>query len=254
MSPTVAEVSLLPGTGAWFTGRGATNGSPPAVGEPGNLAHTRPHVPVELARARRAACAAMGLRADELHLMRQVHGARVGIVGPEMPPGTEIRGVDVLATAEPGRALAVQVADCVPVLLASDAGPVGAVHAGRRGVVAGVLEAALQALRRLGAPPSSLHAAVGPAIGGCCYEVPAGVRDRVLAVHPAAAATTTWGAPALDLPAGVAARLRAAGVARILPPAGCTACDPAGRWFSHRRDRHAGRQLGVVVRHGKAAA
>lgn len=255
MNPTVTEVPLLPGVGAWFTGR--PDAPAARVGAPGNLSHRRPHLPAELAAARRSVCARMGVPPDALHLMRQVHGARVGVVSARVPPGTELREVDALATAESGRPLAVQVADCVPLLLASDAGPVAAVHVGRRGLRAGIVGAALEALRRLGAPAGSLHAAIGPAIGGCCYEVPRELQEDVLSAHPAAAATTTWGTPSLDLPRAVAARLARAGVARVLPPPGCTRCDPSRRWFSHRRDRHAGRQLGVIVRTravGEAAA
>lgn len=240
--PAVEAVTLLPDVGAWFTGR------------PGNLSHLRPHVPAELARARSAACAAMGLEPGALHLMRQVHGARVGVVDATVASGAELRGVDALVTAEGGRALAVQVADCVPLLLASEAGPVAAVHIGRRGLVAGIVTAALGALRRLDAPPASLHAALGPAIGGCCYEVPGDLRARVAASHPAAAATTAWGTPALDLPAAVTASLHPAGVTRVLPPPGCTRCDPRQRWFSHRADPDTGRQLGVIVRLREGAA
>lgn len=244
MSGSVEPVTLVPGVGAWFTGRAA-----------GNLSHHRPHLPSRLARSRSVVAAAMGLSTEDLHWMRQVHGAGVGVVDATTPPGAELPDVDALVTSEPGRALAVQVADCVPVLLASTAGPVAAVHAGRRGLVAGVVEATLAGLSSLGAPPDTLRAVVGPAIGGCCYEVPAVMRDAVGARYPRAAATTTWGTPALDLPGAVTTLLRDRGVEVVAPAQpgahpgfGCTRCDPAGRWFSHRVDPASGRQLGVVVR------
>lgn len=248
MRPHVDEVALLPGAGAWFTGRARTPGGDPAAGRAGNLSHRRPHLPTDLARARRVTLGAMGLRPDDLHLMQQVHGATVATVSARTPRGAELRGVDGLVTAETGRALGVQVADCVPLLLASDAGPVAAVHVGRRGLMAGVVAGVLQEMGRAGAPPSSIHAAIGPAIGGCCYEVPADLRAVVSRRHPVAAATTTWGTPSLDIAAAVCARLDAAGVARTVGPPGCTRCDADGRWFSHRHDPGAGRQLGVVVR------
>jgi YfiH family protein len=187
----------------------------------------------------------MGLDPDSLHLMRQCHGAAVGLVDERTPSGAELRDVDVLVTAEPGRPLAVAVADCVPLLLA---GPnaVAAVHAGRLGVIADAPGAALEALDALGDVPSSLVAAIGPAIRGCCYEVPAQLQAEVVADHPAAEATTTWGTPSLDLPAAVRERLGVAGVAHVEDLGACTRCDP--RWFSHRRDPDAGRQLAVVVR------
>jgi YfiH family protein len=182
-----------------------------------------------------------------LHLMQQVHGAAVGHVTATTTESAELREVDALVTSEPGRALAVQVADCVPVLLASTAGPVAAVHAGRRGVEAGVIGSALDAL---GVEPGTVHAAIGPAIGGCCYEVPLELHDTIVTEHPAARATTTWGSPSLDLPVAVLAVLDERGVAAISPSPGCTRCDPEQRWFSHRADPTAGRQLGIVVRRG----
>lgn len=246
MRSLLEEVSLLPGVGAWFTGRAA-----------GNLSHRRPHLPARLARSRSEVSRAMGIRPDALHTMRQVHGSTVATVDASTPWGAELPGVDALVTAQPGRALAVQVADCVPLLIASTEGPVAAVHAGRRGVQSGVVEAVLEALDALGAPPETLRAAIGPAIRGCCYELPDELRDVIAARHPQAAAATTWGTPSLDLPAAVTVSLSTAG-ASVLERGeerfGCTRCDQYGRWFSHRADPRAGRQLGVVVRWSDAAS
>ncbi len=96
----------------------------------------------------------------------------------------------------------------------------------------------------LGADGLRVRAVVGPAICGRCYEVPHALRAEVGAVVPEAAATTSWGTPSLDLPAGVLAQLEAAGVAaRALPV--CTREDP--RLFSHRRDGLTGRFAGVIA-------
>jgi polyphenol oxidase len=232
----VDQVGLAPGVDAWFTGRPG-----------GNLAHRRPHLPSALGRARRRLAATIGVDTDQLHLMRQVHGAAVGVVDETTPPGAELRDVDVLVTELADRALVVQVADCVPLLLGADDGPIAAVHAGRVGIAAGVVDAALDALAARGA--GHVRAALGPAIGACCYEVPAEMRDAFVAEHPAAAAETTEATPALDLPAAVRTVLEHAGVAVVADTPGCTACAP-DRWFSHRRDPGAGRQVGVVVRRG----
>lgn len=232
MTTSLRPVDLLPGVGAWFTDAAV-----------GNLAHRRPHVPAELAANRTWVREAAGV--GPLHLMHQVHGVRVGRVTADTTPGAEVRGVDALVTGEPDRALGVQVADCVPVLLASTVGPVGVAHAGRRGVEQGVVEAAVEALD---VPASTVHAAVGPAIGGCCYEVPGAMQADVVAHHPRAEAETTWGTTSLDLPAAVTAILERLGVDRIVPSPGCTRCDPDRRWFSHRADPDTGRQLGIVVR------
>lgn len=246
----ILEHDLADGVGAWFTGRDRSRPDPP-VGAAGNLSHRRPHLPGELARDRAAAYERMGLASSQVHLMRQRHGAAVGVVDAATPAGAELRGVDALVTSERGRALAVQVADCVPVLLAAP-GAVAVAHAGRRGLVAGVVLAALDALRRA-ASGDAVRAVVGPAIGGCCYEVPAALRAEVGADHPEAVASTTWGTPSLDLPAAVAAQLAGAGVDAVERVGTCTRCDPDGRWFSHRADPDTGRQLGVVVRTGGEA-
>jgi polyphenol oxidase len=252
LAPLVLPVDLGPGVRAAVTGRD-TAATAPAVGAAGNLSHRRPHRPDDLARARREVGAATGTDPVTWHLLHQVHGADVAVVGADTPIGAELRGVDAAVTSEPGRPLAVQTADCVPVLLVGPTA-IGVAHAGRAGVVLGVVEAVLDAVVALGQPRHHLRAAVGPAIGGCCYEVPAVMRDEVATTHPAAAATTTWGTPSLDLPAAVAATLGANGVATVTSVGGCTRCDAGGRWFSHRSDPDAGRQLGMVVRDAEVAA
>jgi polyphenol oxidase len=248
----VLPLPLAEGVEAWFTGRDTTRDDPP-VGRAGNLSHRRPHRPGDLARERAAAGAAMDLDLGVLHLMRQCHGAAVGVVDAETPPGAELDGVDALVTAEPDRPLGVAVADCVPVLLAGER-TVAVVHAGRLGVAGDVIGAALATMEELGDDPAGVRAAIGPAIGGCCYEVPAQLRQTFAAEHPDVAATTTWGTPSLDLPAAVVRRLEDAGVGQHVQVGACTRCDPEQRWFSHRADPDTGRQLGVIVRRSAATA
>ncbi len=175
-------------------------------------------------------------------------GSREGPVGSDGPAGEPCGEADALV-AGPGAGVAVVVADCVPVLLVDPAtGVVAAVHAGRRGLVDGVVQAAVARMVARGARPADLRAAVGPAICGRCYEVPADLRDTVAAVVPDVAARTSWGTPALDLPAGVAAVLRTAGVGHVHPTGLCTRTDE--RFFSHRRSMATGaaegRCAGVV--------
>lgn len=182
----------------------------------------------------------------------QVHGNRVHVVaGPaEVPDDGPVAQADALVTTGGRVALAVLVADCVPVLLADGAaGVVAVAHAGRAGIAADVLGATVDVMVRAGADRGRLRAVVGPAVCGRCYEVPAALRDEVGAVVPAAVATTSWGTPALDLPAGAAAQLRAAGVPDVHLVGTCTLEDP--RWFSHRgsgadASRAPGRFAGVV--------
>lgn len=171
--------------------------------------------------------------------MRQVHGAEVHVVaaGADAPTG------DALVTTEPGTVLMVRVADCVPVLLAdAAAGVVAAVHAGRPGLVAGVVPRAVQMMRSLGA--ATVTAWIGPHVCGACYEVPARMRAEVSAVVPEAYAETSWGTPAVDIGVGVQAQLSRAGVP-FVDAARCTIEDED--LFSYRRQGAlSGRLAGLV--------
>ena len=200
---------------------------------------------------RRRLASALGLAPGSVAFMTQVHGREVAVVdGPPSPRGIGLRPVpqaDALVTCGHGVALAVLVADCVPVLLAgrSEAGPVlAAAHAGRRGVVLGVVAATVEAMAGLGARPGSMSAMVGPAVCAECYEVPAAMADEVAAAVPSARATSRTGTPALDLPAAVTTQLRDAGVADVVVDPTCTAEDRS--LYSHRRDAVTGRFAGVV--------
>jgi YfiH family protein len=180
------------------------------------------------------------MNVDRVVFMRQVHGVDVGIVAADT--AAEVDSVDALVTDEPGVAIAVLVADCVPVVLAG-ARAVAVAHAGRRGTHHGVVGRAVAALRDLDDGP--LRAWLGPSICGRCYEVPSRMQDEVAAVVPETRVTTNRGSTGLDLRAGVAAQLRAAGVADIHIDDTCTAEDPA--YFSHRRDGLTGRFAGVAL-------
>jgi YfiH family protein len=139
--------------------------------------------------------------------------------------------------------LVVRVADCVPVLVGDPVrGVVAALHAGRSGLVAGVVPAGVEAMRALGA--AELVAWVGPHVCGRCYEVPEEMRDQVAAVVPEARAETSWGTPAVDVGAGVVAQLRAAGAA-VVQGSRCT-LEERGL-YSYRRDgAGAGRMAGLI--------
>lgn len=200
--------------------------------------------PAAVSANRQALAAKLGV--ERIVFGHQVHGAHVRLVAGAASEES-VPACDALVTASPGVALGVLVADCVPVLLAdSRAGVIAVAHAGRQGLVAGVLQATVAAMAQLGSDPVDVVAAVGPAIGGCCYEVPARMREEVGAVVPEVAAATSWGTPSLDLPRGAAAVLRAAGLSQVWPVAACTAQDD--RFYSYRRTPVTGRFAGVVVR------
>ncbi|MFJ3421337.1 MULTISPECIES: peptidoglycan editing factor PgeF [unclassified Streptomyces] len=193
---------------------------------------------------RELAAKSLGLDPGLVVWMNQVHGADVAVV--EEPWGdSDIPSVDALVTARRGLALAVLTADCTPVLLADPvAGIAGAAHAGRPGMVAGVVPAAVRAMVELGADPARIVARTGPAVCGRCYEVPAEMRADVAAVEPAAHAETSWGTPAVDVTAGALAQLDRLGVRDREQSPVCTR--ESDDHFSYRRDRTTGRLASYV--------
>ncbi len=193
---------------------------------------------------REIAAKSLGLDPGDVVWMNQVHGADVAVVdGPwrDRP----VPEVDAIVTARRGLALAVLTADCVPVLLADPvAGIAAAAHAGRPGMIAGVVPAALRAMTELGADPARIVARTGPAVCGRCYEVPDAMRAEVTAEEPTAYAETSWGTPAVDVAAGVHAQLARLGVHDRAQSPVCTL--ESGDHFSYRRDRSTGRLAGYV--------
>lgn len=174
--------------------------------------------------------------------LEQVHGDEVVVVREGPVHGADVPRADAAVTDVPGLALAVLVADCVPVLLADPAaGVVGVAHAGRRGMAAGVALRAVEAMTDLGA--REVHAVLAPSICPRCYEVPAELRDEVAAAHPVTASTSWTGTPALDVAAGVAEQLRpVCRTVEQLP--GCTAERPD--LWSYRRTGTSGRFAGLA--------
>ncbi|WP_381564005.1 peptidoglycan editing factor PgeF [Streptomyces eurythermus] len=193
---------------------------------------------------RELAAKSLGLDPDLVVWMNQVHGADVAVVDEPWGEGP-VPEADAVVTARRGLALAVLTADCVPVLLADPVAKVAAAaHAGRPGVVKGVVPAAVRAMVELGAEPGRIVARTGPAVCGRCYEVPEAMRGEVAAVEPAAHAETGWGTPAVDVSAGVHAQLDRLGVCDRARTPVCTL--ESQDHFSYRRDRTTGRLAGYV--------
>lgn len=200
---------------------------------------------------RRRALGALGRDLSDHVEASQVHGAGAAVAASG-DRGRKIPGVDILLTRDPAVVLAMHYADCVPVLLA-DPGcrAVAVVHTGWRGTAAGAAAEAVRAMgRAFGSRPGDLVAAIGPAIGPCCYEVDAPVvealgpwswRGAVLAP----AGRDRW---RLDLWEANRRQLADAGVpGRAVTVAGlCTACHPS-LFFSHRRDRRTGRMAALIT-------
>lgn len=171
---------------------------------------------------------------------RQVHGTTVGTHGPGAPGRALVSACDGHVTAQEGTLLTVATADCVPVSVVSpERRAVALLHAGWRGVAAGVLEAGLDRLRALVGAGASLEVHLGPAICGRCYEVGP-------EVHQALGLPDPGGPLPVDLREVLADRALARGVASdgVTVSTHCTRCGDAGL-FSHRAG-HRGRQLGVL--------
>jgi polyphenol oxidase len=198
--------------------------------------------PAAVAANRERLARGIGLDAARVAWMNQIHGTDVAVVeGPQDAVPT----ADALVTEEPRLALAVVVADCVPVLLAdAEAGIVAAAHAGRTGAAAGVLPATLATMEKLGAERERVDVLLGPSVCGQCYEVPEAMRDEVDAALPGSAGTTRIGTPSLDLRAGLVRQLRGEGVTAVDADSRCTLEDD--QLFSHRRARPTGRLAGVI--------
>ena len=186
---------------------------------------------------------------EEPAWMEQVHGIDVldlDALGPAVPAG--IATADAALTRRSGRICTVQVADCLPVLLAArDGSAVAAAHAGWRGLAAGVLEATVQTLA---VAPEQLIAWLGPAIGPTHFEVGEEVRRAFLTRDAAAAGAFTHnprGRWQCNLAALARARLAALGVAAVFGGAWCTYAD-ATRFFSYRRDGRCGRMAALIWR------
>ncbi|MFF8230323.1 peptidoglycan editing factor PgeF [Streptomyces caelestis] len=194
---------------------------------------------------RELAAKSLGIVPDRVVWMNQVHGAEVAVVDGPWGSSSGIPSVDAIVTTRRGLALAVLTADCVPVLLADPvAGVAAAAHAGRPGMIAGVVPAALRAMTDLGAEPSRIVVRTGPTVCGRCYEVPEAMRAEVSAIEPAAYAETSWGTPAVDVSAGVHAQLERLGVCDRAQSPVCTL--ESDDHFSYRCDRTTGRLAGYV--------
>ena len=178
--------------------------------------------------ARRSMASELGI-ADEWASVTQVHGSEV----VEAVSSGVLGEADAIFTSVSGLPAAVGYADCVPVIV-EGLDVVAVIHVGWRGAAAGVVEMTLEAMRSRGHAP--VRAAIGPAIGPCCYEVGDEVADR----FPAHVGETTWGARSVDLPSFVAHRLNGIELWRS---AVCTFTAP--EVHSYRRDRTKKRQVAV---------
>lgn len=237
-----ARAPRLRGARALFTAR--TGGASAAPFDELNLARHVGDDDAAVTSNREVVARSIGL---PLVFVDQVHSAAVHVLPPS--GAVPVVTADALVTDRDDVALAIMVADCMPVLLSdAEAGVIGAAHAGRPGLLAGVLENTVAAMEQLGARPERIEAAIGPSACGSCYEVPPEMAGAAAEQLPSVRSETSWGTPAIDLRAGAVQALgrvgvRAEAIDRDFP---CTIEDPA--WFSYRRAKATGRFAGVIRR------
>jgi YfiH family protein len=250
VTPPFATAAPLAGVPHGFFGRrgGVSSGDLASL----NCGFGSGDDPALIAENRRRAAEAI-LPGAALTGLYQVHGSRCVIVDAASDLAARPEA-DALATRTPGLLLGILTADCVPVLFAdTTAGVVGAAHAGWKGAIAGVTDATLGAMESLGADRAHIVAAIGPCIGRASYEVDEAFVQRFAADDPANERFFAAGQPGhamFDIAAYVAARLAAAGVARVAIGGQDTYAEEAD-YFSyrracHRQDNGYGRQISVI--------
>jgi polyphenol oxidase len=235
---------------AFFTRRGGVSSGPFSSL---NLSLVVGDRPEDVAENRRRVAALLGVAAAAVCVPHQVHDRGVTVAGGgTSAPQVEATAADAIVSDGPGLACAVRTADCVPLLLADrETRRVAAVHAGWRGVVKGVVGAAVEAMFARGSRPEHLLVAIGPHISPQAFEIGAEVAEALAAASAAPdAVVARHGQKArANLRAILTAQLRALDVPsqniEALP--GCTFSDVTS-FFSYRRDgRHSGRQLSAIV-------
>jgi polyphenol oxidase len=198
--------------------------------------------PLNVAENRRRACEAVGADAETATMAWQHHGAEVRQAEPRgiVTPGTQFERCDGLWTDEPGQAMMLLTADCLPVALGRDSGgrrpALSVLHVGWRGLLAGIVASGAEALGG-----GRLVGAVGPGIGPCCYEVAEDVADPFRAAYGEEIVVDGR----LDLWSAAELALRTAGCEEVERTDLCTYCHPE-LFFSHRRDRGRTGRQGVI--------
>lgn len=201
--------------------------------------------PAAVAANRARLARRLGLPASDVVWMDQVHGTRIARV--TRATGGPVPATDGLVTDKPGLALAVLTADCVPILAAdSEAGVIGAVHAGRVGAVGGIVPALIGAMTSLGASAERITVLLGPAAAGEHYELPEEMVAEVEAALPGSRTRTIAGTTGVDLRKGITRQLAELGVTNVDSDPRCTIADES--LYSYRRQGRTGRQASVIWR------
>lgn len=230
------DLKLHPELIAFSTSRGVAHPSGPYDGF--NACHYVGDDPAHVRHCRSKLCCRLGVEAQQLIIPRQTHSDRVAIIDRIPYPEENLQGVDALVTALPSVALAINTADCVPVLLAHPAsGIIAAAHCGWRGIINNLLPNTLRAMASLGAKADEIIAVMGPAICHACFEVGTEVAQIFAEHFPDTSNIIIEGyeKPHIDLSAAIVEKLRRLGVpsVNVRPSSECTMCNPA-EFFSAR--------------------
>lgn len=199
--------------------------------------------PEDVASNRQRLADVLGLAPEQFVWMEQLHTNTVTVVdGPQSEP---VEATDAVVTTQPGLALCVLVADCVPVLLSDhNAGVIAAAHAGRLGARNGIVKKTVEKMVELGANPANIQVLLGPAAAGASYEVPLEMARDVESRLPGSMTKTSKGTTGLDIRAGLVRQLLSLGVTHVDADPRDTVTDTD--FFSYRREGTTGRQAGVI--------
>lgn len=185
----------------------------------------------------------LGLAPEQFVWMEQLHTNTVTVV--DAPQSEPVEATDAVVTTQPGLALCVLVADCVPVLLSDhNAGVIAAAHAGRLGARNGIVKKTVETMVELGANPANIQVLLGPAAAGASYEVPLEMARDVESRLPGSMTKTSKGTTGLDIRAGLVRQLLSLGVTHVDADPRDTVTDTD--FFSYRREGTTGRQAGVI--------
>lgn len=217
-----------------------------------NACHYTGDTADHISRCRLRLCRHLGISPAQLIIPRQTHSDRVAVID-SLPVSPEaIEGVDALVTALPDVALAINTADCVPVLLYdADAGVIAAVHSGWRGTDMRIAAKAVAAMTRLGAAPQHIHAVMGPSICPDCFEVGEEVALHFREGYTQATVIDKPGQrPHINLGEAIRSTLTDCGLRpeSITLPSACSKCHPEHFFSARHLGINSGRTLSVILR------
>ena len=199
--------------------------------------------PEDVASNRQRLAEVLGLKPEQFVWMEQLHTNTVTVV--DAVQSEPVEATDAVVTTQPGLALCVLVADCVPVLLSDhNAGVIAAAHAGRLGARNGIVKKTVEKMVELGANPANIQVLLGPAAAGASYEVPLEMARDVESRLPGSMTKTSKGTTGLDIRAGLVRQLLSLGVTHVDADPRDTVTDTD--FFSYRREGTTGRQAGVI--------